>query len=213
MIRVFILAGTRLYRQGLARVIDADERFRVVGEAEDLAGALAQLGALDPGPDVILLDHAIPEGGGAVRRLHEVAPGLRVLTLAVREAEGDVLPWAEAGVAGFVTRDASLEDLLASVSVAAAGGSLCSPRLAAVLLARVASLAGERRPSSALAELTRREREIALLLEEGLSNKEIALRLRIQVPTVKNHVHSILEKLQVRRRGEAACAVRGESGI
>jgi two-component system, NarL family, nitrate/nitrite response regulator NarL len=76
------------------------------------------------------------------------------------------------------------------------------------VLGALAALAAERRPKAVLADLTRREREVAVLLEEGLSNKEIAQRLRIEEPTVKNHVHHVLEKLSVRRRGEAASLVR-----
>jgi len=94
-----------------------------------------------------------------------------------------------------------------AVATTAAGGTVCSPRLAALLLERVAATAGER---PAAAPLTSRERQIAELLEEGLSNKEIAARLAIELPTVKNHVHSILTKLKASRRGQAAAMLREE---
>jgi two-component system nitrate/nitrite response regulator NarL len=213
VIGVFVLAETRMYRDGIARAVDEDARFSVAGTAADLTDAIASIGSLQPPPEIILLDHAIPEGANGARRLRDACPGLRVIALAVREADGDVIPWAEAGVVGFVPRGASLEELLAGIAAVAAGGGLCSPQLATVLLNRMAALAAERRPVQALGELTRREREIALLLEEGLSNKQIAARLSIQVATVKHHVHSILEKLQVRRRGEAASAVRADPRI
>jgi DNA-binding NarL/FixJ family response regulator len=211
VIRVFVLIETRLYREGIARALDEDARFVISGMAGDLPAAFAAIDTLGP-PDVLLLDHAIPEGVSAARRLREKWPGLRIVALAVREANDEVIPWAEAGVAGFVPSSASLEELLAGMAAVAAGDGLCSPRLAAVLLDRVAALAAERRPARAIGGLTLREQEIVLLLEEGLSNKEIATRLSIQVATVKHHVHSILEKLQVRRRGEAASLVRSGSG-
>jgi len=85
---------------------------------------------------------------------------------------------------------------------------VCSPRVAGALLRRIAALATDGRSDRVPAHLTNREREIMGLIDEGLSNKEIAKRLRIEVATVKNHVHNILEKLQVHRRGEAAARVR-----
>jgi DNA-binding NarL/FixJ family response regulator len=88
------------------------------------------------------------------------------------------------------------------------GEFLCSPGTAATLLRRVAALAAERHTADNGARLTPREQQVVRLIDEGLSNKEIARRLSIEVRTVKNHVHSILEKLQVRRRGEAAARMR-----
>jgi len=88
------------------------------------------------------------------------------------------------------------------------GEAVCSPRVAGALLRRIAALATDGRSDRVPAHLTKREREIMGLIDEGLSNKEIAKRLRIEVATVKNHVHNILEKLQVHRRGEAAARVR-----
>jgi DNA-binding NarL/FixJ family response regulator len=107
-----------------------------------------------------------------------------------------------------VLRDGTVDDLVATIESASRGELRCSAKIAAALLRRVADLATERDISKTNARLTRREQENACLVEEGLSNKEIAARLFIEVATVKNHVHNILEKLQVRTRGEAAAAVR-----
>jgi two-component system nitrate/nitrite response regulator NarL len=213
MIGVFVVSETRLYRDGVAGALARSEHFDVVGTAADLATAVAQVSALCPRPVVVLVDHSIAEGAGAVAELQRAAPGVRVLAIAARSAEGDVIAWAEAGAAGFLPHEASLDDLMAGVVAVANGRGMCSPDVAAVLLRRVASLAEQRRPVKGLGELTGRERQVAALLQEGLSNKEIALRLRIQVPTVKNHVHSVLEKLQVRRRGEAASRLRGDRTV
>ena len=134
------------------------------------------------------------------------------MAVAAREAHDDVLPWVEAGAIGLVPHHVSLDELVSTLAVVTEGCGLCSPRITAVLLAHVATLAHQPHADGAdLTELTDREHEIALLVNDGLSNKEIGLRLGITVPTVKNHVHSILEKLHVRRRGEAAVVVR--SGV
>lgn len=213
VIRVLVVAGVRFYREGLAAALSADARFTVAGTAADpgeAAGRLAELA-----PDVVLLDLAGNDGPAVVRRLLAQAPGTLVVALGVTEADDDVLPLAEAGVAGYVTRDGTVDDLLAAVESVAAGETICSPRMTATLLRRVALLARDRRAAAADAqrELTRREREIVGLIDEGLSNKEIAARLRIELATVKNHVHNILDKLHVHRRAEAAAAVRRPPSI
>ena len=125
----------------------------------------------------------------------------------MREEEEEVIPLAEAGVDGFVSRDASLEDLCQAVKSAAAGETRCSPRIAAMLAHRVATLARQL-PERELIPLTRRQLEIVRLIDEGLPNKAIAQRLFIEVPTVKNHVHNILQRLDVKHREDAALEVR-----
>ena len=207
---MFVVAQVRLYEEGLAQAIGLDPRYEVAGTAPSIALGVRRIRALAQPPDVALLDLAAPDGLAAVRALRDELPDMRVIALGIRELEPDVIAWAEAGVDGFVSRDASLEDLCATVDSVARGETLCSPRVAATLLRRVATLARERRPAPPHAVLTARERQIVALIDEGLSNKEIAGRLRIELPTVKNHVHNVLEKLQVRRRSEAAARVRGE---
>jgi len=112
------------------------------------------------------------------------------------------------GIAGFVTSEASVAELVAAIESVARGESLCSPSVVAALLRRLGSLARSWAEADPTQPLTRREREILELIDEGLSNKQIAQRLRIELPTVKNHVHNILGKLGVRRRAEAAALVR-----
>jgi DNA-binding NarL/FixJ family response regulator len=137
-------------------------------------------------------------------------PGVKVIAFAVSEIEDDLIACIEAGIAGFVTRDASIDDLAQSIMNALRDEVICPPRIAGLLFKRVAALSEAGTPNVQM--LTRREREIAELLNEGLSNKEIARNLRIGSATVKNHVHNILEKLHVRRRGEAAARLRGALG-
>jgi len=209
VIRVAIVADIRLYREGLARILERQPNISVVATAATSDGSLAPLSQL--APDLILIDMAMPDSPAAIRRVAVAAPGAKVVSLSVREGEdhGDVLASAEAGAIAYVPREASLEDLVAVIECAVRGEAVCSPRVAGALLRRIAALATDGRSDRVQAHLTSREREIMGLIDEGLSNKEIAKRLRIEVATVKNHVHNILEKLQVHRRGEAAARVRG----
>ncbi len=205
-IRVVIVSEIRLYRDGLAQMLAADERFDVVGTMTSCDDGFERIAEL--APDVALIDLAAADGPELVQALLQHAPGVKLLALSVTEAEADVIPLAEAGIAGFVTREATLDELLERVESAARGEALCSPRTIALLFKRVATLSGERR-GAATTDLTSREREILDLVDQGLSNKEIAHRLTIQVATVKNHIHNILDKLHVSRRGEAAAVLRG----
>jgi two-component system, NarL family, nitrate/nitrite response regulator NarL len=207
MIRVAIVADTRLYREGLAQVLNRDSRLSVVATAARQEDALAALPQLEA--DVILVDMAMPDGRSVVRVILERAPLGRVIALGVVEDDDDVLGCVEAGVAGYVPREASIDDLVTVIESVARGEAICSPRVAGSLLRRVAALAAGRGGELPRAHLTTREREIIRLIDQGLSNKEIASDLGIEVATVKNHVHNILEKLQVHRRGEAAARVRG----
>ena len=152
-------------------------------------------------PDMVLLDAGLPDGVAVTRAIRSRAPDVRVIVISV--PDGDVLAFAEAGIAGFVTREASTAELLAAIASVERGEALCSPRAAAALLDRVATLAAAE-PVAAREPLTAREKEILGLITAGLSNKEIATRLVIGVPTVKTHVHNILRKLGASRRGQAA---------
>ena len=194
MTRVFIISEVRLYRDGLARLLRRDQRLDVVGAAAGVPEALEELAGLPEPPDAVLLDVPAPAGLEGLRQLEAAVPTARIIVLNVSDAdEQGVIAWAEAGVGGLLARDVDVDDVAQAVQTTASGGTVCSPRLAALLLRRMAK-SGEDRPVSS--PLTSREREIAELLEQGLSNKEIAVRLRIELPTVKNHVHSILTKLK-----------------
>jgi DNA-binding NarL/FixJ family response regulator len=195
-VTVLIVIEVCLYREGLARTLGGWPSVAVVGSAAGVAAAIAAV--RESRPQVILLDPQMEGARALVRQVGEMAPQTRMVALGVREVEQDVLPCAEAGMAGYVPRDGSLADLVAAIESAAHGELRCSPKIAASLFQRVARLSGEaQRPT---APLTRREEEIARLLDQGLTNKQIARRLQIGVSTVKNHVHSVLKKLQTTRR-------------
>lgn len=208
MTGVFIIAHAWLYAEGLAGLLTSDGRLSVVGTANDWPRALERIRALPQPPDVVLLDLEMPEGMAAVRALTAAVPAQRLIALAVSEEGEAVIPWAEAGVAGLLSRDASLDDVVLALQTAARGETASSPPAAAALLKGFARLARAGREQRS--QLTSREREIVALIDRGLSNKEIASELQIELPTVKNHVHHVLNKLNASRRGEAAAMLRGE---
>ena len=203
---VLIIDDTRLYREGLTARLAPEAGIERVVPAADGQTALRQLSVLRI--DVVLLNMAT---SGSIALLHAVvgvAPHVPVVALAVADSDDEVIACAEAGAAGYLQRQDSFADLLAVIQSVARGETLCSPRVAATLLRRVATLAAGHRSPPEATNLTAREREVVHLIDQGMSNKEIARRLCIEVRTVKNHVHNILQKLQVSRRGEAAARVR-----
>lgn len=205
---MLIISEVRLYREGLVRLLRRDERLDVVGTASDVPDALARLPEFEQPPDAVLLDVPAPVGLRAPEQLEPALPAARIVVLNVPEAdEAAVIAWAEAGVSGLLDTGVDVDEVAQAVETTAQGGTVCSPKLAAVLLRRVAREAEE---PHATTSLTARERQIAELIEQGHSNKEIAERLEIELPTVKNHVHNILTKLKATRRGQAAAMLRDE---
>lgn len=203
-IRVLVVDDSQLYREALAVILRQEAWIWSVDTAADASTALRQVTQL--APTLVLLNMSTVESVPLLGAITSCMPEVRVVALGVSEHE--VAACAEAGVSGYLLRGESLADLVAAMQSAAKGEARCSPRVAATLLRRVATLAAEREPRPGLSRLTAREREILALIDEGLSNKEIARRLSIEVRTVKNHVHNMLEKLQVHSRGEAAARVR-----
>jgi two-component system nitrate/nitrite response regulator NarL len=206
--RVFILSDVTLYREGLAWSLSQRPEVEVVGAAAPSAEALGQI--VSSVPTVVLLDFAMREARNLPKELNRLVPGIKVIAFAVNNIEHELIACAETGLSSFVTRDASVDDLLASIRSALRGELVCSARMTALLFQRVAMLSEAAQGPSKLLPLTRRERQIAGLLNECMTNKEIARSLRIGSATVKNHVHNILDKLQVSRRGDAAAVVRGD---
>jgi DNA-binding NarL/FixJ family response regulator len=202
-----LVAETRLYREGLEQILARHPRVEVAASGPDVPGALEAIAACSP--DAVLVDVGAAGSTGALRQIVAAVPDSRVVAFGVAESEDLILDCAEAGVAGYVPREASLDELLAVVEGVMRDELVCSPRLAWTLLRRVGALAQERSGANwDEVRLTSRETQIVGLIDEGLSNKEIASRLQIELTTVKHHVHHLLEKLGVRRRTEAAARVR-----
>ena len=200
-IRVFIAADVRLYREGLAETLGRKEGLSIVGALHCGPEALSHIADLRP--DVVLLDVGMPQSYTFAREIQRNALRTSIVALGVSDSADQMLTYAEAGITGYLTHDTSLEDLIAVVESVARGEAICSPQLAGSLVRRLAALAVDREPDPPDARLTSREREVVALLERDLSNKEIANSLGIEVATVKNHVHNLLEKLSVHRRSEA----------
>jgi DNA-binding NarL/FixJ family response regulator len=211
--RVFLVSAVRIYREGLSGLLERRPGVDLVGSAPTPRETAAQLRTMVARPDIVILDMTAPESLAAARELLDVTPSVRVLAIAVPDNQRDLLACLEAGVSGFVTPDGSIDDLVAALHSVARGELLCSPALAAALGRRVASLVRDRRPAPPILSLTAREQQIVRLVDDGMSNKQIASELQIEVSTVKNHVHHILEKLGVSRRSEAAARVRGLVGV
>lgn len=195
-IRVLVAIEVRLYRDGLAGLLSREPGISVVGIAA--TNAAAEQLARDLCPHVVLLDCALDRDGIVVRRLRVAVPGMRVVALGLPDSEPEVLAYAQAGISGYVTCEGSREELVAAIRSAANDEFLCSPRVAAALLRQVATTATV--SQRAAERLTRREQEVAELMRQDLTNKAIATRLHIELSTVKNHVHRILEKMHVRHR-------------
>jgi two-component system nitrate/nitrite response regulator NarL len=203
--RVFVLSDIRLLREGVVFALSQQSSVQIIGSS-DLSAPPRQIADLCP--DVLLLDITVPGGLDISHHIGGIMPKVKVVALGVAEVEQVVIACATAGIAGFVAPDGSVKDVVAAVHSAVRGELVCSPRTAAMLLSRVSALNG--RPPSGVDSnmLTQREQEIVVLLNEGLSNKQIARSLNIQNATVKNHVHSILSKLRLSRRGEVAAQLR-----
>jgi two-component system, NarL family, nitrate/nitrite response regulator NarL len=205
VVRVFVAAHVRLYREALVDVLAGETELEIVGSCGARA-ILARVAEVEP--DVVLLDPAAAESLELIRELADRAVGMKIVALASSEDEHDMLACAEAGVSGFVTREESVADLVATIQRVQKGELACSPKVAGALLRRVTVLAANRPAEGSEHSLTAREREVAALLDEGLSNKQIAARLHVEVPTVKHHVHHILHKLGVASRTEAVARLR-----
>ncbi len=196
-----IVSEVRFLRESLAEILAQTSGIEVRGQSATLADALAAAEALRPA--IVLLDAAFPGGMAAVARLSAVAPQANVVVLAIAETEENVLAWAEAGIAGYVPNTASLSELVALIGQISRGEQMCPSRIVGSLLRRIATSGRGAGSGLSAATLTRREFEILGLVGEGLSNKDIARRLRISLGTTKSHVHNLFGKLSVQGRAEA----------
>ncbi len=211
-LRIVVVSEVRFLREGLAELLERDPSISVAGLCADLAEVVAL--SVPPRADVVLVDATLRDGVAAARWARHVKPDVRIIAFAVRETKEDVIAWAEAGVIGYVPDTAPLADLARLVMDIHAGEQPCSGRVAAELLHRIAvteSLGIGRNALSPAVALTRRERETAELIAAGLSDKEIARRLNISLATAKLHVHNLLGKLNVQRRGQVVVRLNGHA--
>lgn len=204
-LRLVILDDVTLYRDGMTLLLSGRDDMLVVGVSTADRDGLRLVHELQP--DVVLVVASAAPITTVIHDLTRSVPVARVLAYGVAAGDREAIQCAEAGVSGYIPRDASTDALIATILSVSRGEFACSPRVAALLLRRVADLAGQRGPNDAVV-LTPREREVGALIDDGLSNKEIARRLGISVSTVKNHVHHLLEKLHTDRRVQVGAQIR-----
>jgi two-component system, NarL family, nitrate/nitrite response regulator NarL len=207
MIRVLVVSENRLHGEGMTLRLSAEPGIRAVGPHESIRRTL-QL-AEKSEVDVVLVDVVpTPDNQFQLAAAVRTVPQVPFVAMAEADSEAEVLAWAEAGAAAIVDRKSSPDDLTEVLEAAMKGVVLCSPRVAGALLRRVQTMARDRRPVDGTGRLTQRERDVLLLLGHGMSNKQIARHLGLQLPTVKNHVHNIFEKLEVNTRAMAVTLAR-----
>jgi DNA-binding NarL/FixJ family response regulator len=207
---LLILSDIRFLREGLAAALACDGAFVIVGVAGNLDEALPAVTARPP--PLILVDAGLPDGLATVTRLRQLVPLAQIVAFALSETEAEVIAWAEAGVCGYLPRSAALSELADFLDKIMRREQICSTRIAAGLLRWIAKgprIAGPKVTFSEATALTTREDQVARLVVAGLSNKEIARRLDIGLATVKSHVHNILGKLALERRGQLVRWARG----
>jgi DNA-binding NarL/FixJ family response regulator len=198
--RVLIADDQTLFRSGLARLLDADERVTVVGQAVDGLEAVKMALALKP--DVVLMDIKMPnlDGIEAARRIIGENPKIRVLMLTTFEADNHVIQALKAGASGYVLKDSQAEAIVSSVLAVVAGERVMA---SAVANRVVEMLTGTTTPKEFYDGLTAREVEILKMLASGMANKQIAFKLKISDKTVRNHVSNMYEKLNIFDRSQA----------
>jgi DNA-binding NarL/FixJ family response regulator len=199
-----IVVDVRLYREGLASALAMRDHLSVVAVSANRLDSRSQLAAAQP--NVVIVDVAISESLDLIRDIRRDAPAAKILAFAVEEVTSDIIDCAEAGATGYVAADASIDDLVTAIERIAQEELVCSPRIAAGLFRRISEHAAPAAAQKALPlrALTSREHEVLHCIRLGHSNKEIARSLNISEPTVKNHVHHLLEKLEVTTRAQAA---------
>ena len=217
-ISVVLADDQALMRMGFRMVLEAEDDINVVGEASDGTAALAQAKALHP--DVILMDVRMPGMNGieATELIARECPGTRVLILTTFDLDEYAFAGLRAGASGFLLKDTRPTELAEAIRTVASGEAVVSPRITQRMLEMfAASLPSSHAPAQPSSDpridsLTRREKEILVLMSQGMSNAEIAAHLVVSATTVKTHVGNVLAKLDVRDRVQAV-VVAYETGL
>ena len=205
-LRLLVVDDHEVVRQGLVALLDRRAGFEVVAQAATVAEAIAEAARFQP--DVVIMDVRLPDGSGieACREIRAARPETRVVMLTSYPDEEAVLSAIIAGASGYLLKQVRGRDLVSAIESVGRGDSLLDPAVTERILQRVrtAAAGGE---GDELAELTAQERRILLLVADGMTNKEIAAEVFLSDKTVKNYVSSILSKLNLQRRTQAAAFV------
>ena len=209
-IRILIVDDQALFREGLRTLLSVQEDFEIVGEAANGEEALRLAARLQP--SVVLMDLRMPvlDGASATRRLHESLPDCKVIVLTTFDDDEYVFDGLRAGAVGYLLKDVSSEKLFEAVRAADHGEYFLQPSITAKVMAEFSRIArpAPGRPAAQSEQLSVRETEILRMVATGASNKEIADALVIAEGTVKNHLSSILAKLEARDRMQAVIKAR-----
>lgn len=201
--RVLLVDDHEVVRKGLAALLEREPGIEVAGEADSGERALQVVDRLRP--DVILMDLEMPGMGGveATRRIAEGHPGTHIVVLTSHAAEEDVFPALRAGAQGYLLKHSAPEDVLRAIHQARAGETVLHPAIARMVLQELNRPAAAKQPATT-DPLSEREMEVLRLVARGMSNQEIADSLVVGEATVRSHVSSILRKLQLASRTQAA---------
>jgi DNA-binding NarL/FixJ family response regulator len=210
-LRLIVVDDHEVVRQGLVALLDRREGFEVVAEAGTVQEAVERAARYEP--DIVVMDVRLPDGSGieACRDIRAARPETRVVMLTSYPDEEAVLSAIVAGASGYLLKQIRAKDLVSALDAVGRGGSLLDPAVTERVLERVRRVASGG-ASDELAQLTGQERKILTLVAEGKTNKEIAAEVFLSDKTVKNYVSSILSKLNLERRAQAAAFVAKHPG-
>jgi two-component system, NarL family, nitrate/nitrite response regulator NarL len=206
-IRLIVASPVHLVGDGLAATLRCRADVIVVDVIDLGPQGIAKIA--DAQPDVVLVDLGQTDPATAAQVIKAVSHGVKLVAFGLDETNDHVFACAAAGFCGYVPRECGAGELYGALVDTFEGRLHCAPQIAAAMFARLPGLRREPDPREPLSALSSREREILALVEQGRSNKEIARELAISIATVKHHLHSILQKLQVSRRAQAAARMRG----
>jgi DNA-binding NarL/FixJ family response regulator len=214
-IRIVLIEDNRILREGITAIINEQAAMKVVAAFGGADNALLQARRLRP--QVVLIDLGLRNQYGlrVVASLTKEFPKVKVIGMGLVPSQLDIIEFVEAGASGFILKDATIEDFLRTIRSVANGTKVLPPPLTGSLFSHVIDHAlkkGKGKLTDAV-RMTKREREITVLIGEGLSNKEIAQRLSIAIYTVKSHVHNILEKLALHSRLQIATYTHNEEAF
>lgn len=205
-LRLLVVDDHEVVREGLVGLLDRRSGFEVVAQAGNVAEAVSAAARYEP--DIVVMDVRLPDGSGieACREIRAARPETRVVILTSYPDEEAVLSAIVAGASGYLLKQVRGRDLVAALEAVGRGGSLLDPAVTEKVLERVRRVAAGGFADE-VADLTQQERKILLLVAEGKTNKEIAGEIFLSDKTVKNYVSSILSKLNLQRRTQAAAFV------
>lgn len=212
MITIALIEDNRLVREGLAALLNQVPDLKVVASAS--TGEALLIKRIDP--QVVLLDLGLRNGHSlrVAQRVRTEYADAKIIVMDLLPVHEDIVEFVNAGVSGFIMKDATLDDLVATIRSVIGGANVLPPQMTGTLFSQIAREALARGRPQALdaVRMTPRERDVINLIAEGLSNKEIAVKLRIATHTVKSHVRNVMEKLTLHTRLQIAAYAHRSSG-